>query len=277
MAGVPRRVAVLSDVHANLPALCAVLADADALGAGELVVAGDAIGFGPDPEAVVDRLCERGARMIRGNHEKDYVAVYDSADRPSWWTTSPRLLSFRWQMERLGPERRAHLAALPDRLMLDDATLVIHGSPRNVRDSVLPWTPEADLEAMYAGDSSRLVFMGHTHRFHVRELPSRCLVNVGAVGMPLDGDVRASYVLLDERDEPDGWRLTHRRVPYDVEAHLARFYSSGLAALDPSYVEMMHRQLRRAFDLYGGWFRYSTNIPDDEVDFAMRCYLAANP
>jgi predicted phosphodiesterase len=277
IAAMPRRVAVLSDVHSNLPALRAVLADADALGAEELVVAGDVIGFGPEPVAVLDLLCERGARMIRGNHEKDYVAVYRSPAMPAGWATSPRLTSARFLMDRLGAERRAYLAALPDRLMLDELTLVIHGSPRNVRDSVLAWTPDAELEAMYAGDPSRLVCMGHTHRFHRRDLPTRRLVNVGAIGLPLDGDVRASYVIVDEGDAPGEWAVTHRRIPYDVEEHLAGFTRCGLAEVDPLYVEIMRRQLRRAVDYYGGWFRYSANIPDDEVDAAMRRYLAANP
>ena len=79
--GVPRRVAVISDIHANLVALRAVLADLDAHDAGEIVVTGDAIGFGPNPAEVVDLLRERGARMIRGNHEKDYVAA---EDRQGW-------------------------------------------------------------------------------------------------------------------------------------------------------------------------------------------------
>lgn len=266
------RLAIVSDVHANLVALRAVLADVDAHGADGLVVAGDAIGFGPNPCEVVDLLRGRGARMIRGNHEKDYVAGYDSPDRPESWATSPRLRSFRWGMERLGAARRAFLGALPDSLMLDDATLVIHGSPRNVRDSVLPWSTDEELEAMYAGDPSRLVFMGHTHRFHVRDLPSRRLVNVGSVGMPLDGDTRASYVLLD-----DDHRLTPRRVPYDVEAHLAAFDTTGLAACDPLYAEVMRRQHRNGRDYYGPWFKYSRDVPDDGVDAAMARYLAEHP
>jgi predicted phosphodiesterase len=271
--GVPGRIAVISDIHANMLALRAVLADLDAHGATEFYVAGDAIGFGPHPAEVVDLLRERGARMIRGNHEKDYVALYDSAQRPENWSTSPRLRSFRWGMERLGRERRAFLAALPDSLMLDESTLVIHGSPRAVRDSVLPWSTDEELEAMYAGEPSRLVFMGHTHRLHVRDLPTRRLVNVGSVGMPLDGDTRASYVLLDPGDAT----LTPRRVPFDVEAHVAAFDSSGLAACDPLYAETMRRQHRAARDYYGPWFKFSHAVPDDEVDAAMERYLAENP
>lgn len=271
------RIAVISDVHANLIALRAVLAELDRLGAEEIVVAGDVVGFGPHPCEVVDQLRERGARMIRGNHEKDYVAAYDSGERPPGWDRSPRLRSFRWGMERLGAERRAFLAALPDRLMLDETTLVIHGSPRHVRDAVLPWTPDPELEAMYADDPSRLAFMGHTHRFHVRDLPTRRLVNVGAVGMPLDEDVRASYVLVDRGDSPGEWTLTPRRVPWDVEAHLAAFEQTGLAACDPLYAETMRRQHRTARDYYGAWFRYSRDVPDDEVDAAMRRYLDEHP
>src|SRR5262249_20680651 len=160
---------------------------------------------------------ERGARMIRGNHEKDYLAVWWSETRPPAWETSPRMVAFRWQVTRVAGERAEHLAALPDQLVLDDATLVVHGSPTDVRAAVLPWKSDEELEALYAGHPARLVFMGHTHRPHVRQLPRRRLVNVGSAGMPLDGDPRACYFLLE-----DG-QVSERRVPYDVEALLAAF------------------------------------------------------
>src|SRR5690242_7950074 len=105
----PRRIAVLSDVHGNSVALQAVLADVDELGVDDLIVAGDMVGFGPNPDEVVDLLRARGARMIRGNHEKDYVARYGTAQMPAWWRTDPRIRSMCWSMERLGPQRRAFL------------------------------------------------------------------------------------------------------------------------------------------------------------------------
>src|SRR5919198_262922 len=107
MAPTRRAVAVLSDVHANLIALRAVLADLDALGVADIVCAGDMVGFGPHPDVVVDELWARDAPMIRGNHEADYVAPYGTVQMPAWWRTSPRLRSFRWSMARLGPARRA--------------------------------------------------------------------------------------------------------------------------------------------------------------------------
>jgi predicted phosphodiesterase len=270
----PGSVAVLADVHGNTEALRAVLSDLDGLAVDEVVVAGDMVGFGPEPEAVVDLLRGRGARMIRGNHEKDYAARYGTPSMPSWWATSRRLVSFRWSMARLGGARRAFLAALPDHLDLDEATLVVHGSPRAVRDAVLPWSSGADLEAMFAGHPCRLAFMGHTHRPVVHELPSRRLVNVGSVGFPLDGDARACYVLAARG--ADGWEVETRRVGYDVEATIAA-YDADLRAADPAYVELMARQLRSGRDYLGPWFRRSESVPEDELDAALRRYLDERP
>ena len=265
--------ALLADVHGNTPALRAVLTELDALGVGEIVVAGDMVGFGPEPDVVVDLLRERGARMIRGNHEKDYVAPYGTAAMPAWWATSPRLSFARWSMARIGAERRAYLAALPDRLDLDATASVFHGSPRHVRDAVLPWSDPADLAAMYAGDPCRLAFMGHTHRPAIHDLPERRLVNCGSVGLPLDGDPRACYVLADPAD---GWRVEHRRVAYDVEATIA-LYDDDLRGSDPGYVEIMARELRAGRDYFGPWLRYSDPLPESELPGALATYLAEHP
>jgi diadenosine tetraphosphatase ApaH/serine/threonine PP2A family protein phosphatase len=271
---VPRGVAVLADVHGNTAALRAVLADADGLGVDEIVVAGDMVGFGPEPDAVVDLLRRRDARMIRGNHEKDYASPYGTPAMPAWWATSRRLVSFRWSMARLGPARRAFLAGLPDRLELDEATLIVHGSPRAVRDAVLPWSKGDDLEAMFASDPCRLAFMGHTHRPVIHDLPTRRLVNVGSVGFPLDGDPRACYVLAERTD--GGWRVETRRVTYDVAATIGA-YDADLRAADPGYVELMTRQLRSGRDYLGPWFRGSEGVPDEGLDAALERYLDAHP
>ena len=272
-----RVVAVISDIHGNLPALCAVLADADALGARELVVAGDLIGFGPDSGPVVDLLRERAARIIRGNHEKDYAAPYGTPSMPERWRADPRLATLRLTMEGLGPDRLAFLAALPDSLLIDEATLVVHGSPRHVRDAVLPWRTDEELAAMYDGDPSRVAFMGHTHRPHVRDLPGRRLVNVGSVGMPLDGDPRACYFLVRGGDPPGDWEVEERRVPYDLAAQDAAYRRAGWDAVDPGYVELMRHQLRDARDYYGPWLRRSETVAEAELPAALHAYLAEIP
>jgi predicted phosphodiesterase len=272
----PRRFAILSDVHANVVALRAVLAELDELGVAEIVVAGDLVGFGPNPEDVVDLLVERRARLIRGNHEKDYVAVYGTPAMPASWATDPRLRAMMWSHELLGAERRAFLAALPDALWLDDSTLVVHGSPRHVRDSVLASTHEDELERMYADSASRLAFMGHTHRPVIRETARRRLVNAGSVGFPLDGDPRASFVLAEhESDASRTWQVQIRRVAYNLDQATAA-YDNGLRDIDAGFVELIVREMRTGHDYLGPWLRFSQGTPAEEYAVTLQRYLAAN-
>jgi predicted phosphodiesterase len=275
---VVRRVAVISDVHGNLVALRAVLADADALGAEQLIVAGDLTGFGPCSAEVVDLLRERGARMIRGNHEKDYLARYGTPDAPAAWTTAPLFLSFRLTMERLGAERRAFLAGLPDRLTLDDATLVVHGSPRDASEGMLASDSDEALAERYAGESCRVAFSGHTHRPLVRDVAGRRLINGGSVGLSLDGDPRASYALAwrDEAAGPGAWCVEIRRPAYDLDAAVAA-YDNGYRQAAPEFVELVTRTLTRAGDYFAPGLRAVAGVPEQDVPAAIRRYLAANP
>jgi putative phosphoesterase len=272
-----RSIAILSDIHGNLVALRAVLAELEDLGVDSIAVAGDLVGFGPNPDDVVDLLVERAARLIRGNHEKDYVAPYGTLGMPDGGRIDPRFRSMIWSMERLGPERRAFLSELPDSLLLDPETLVVHGSPRHVRDSVLAWTPETELDAMFAEADARLVFMGHTHRPVIRNPARRRLVNAGSVGLPLGGDPRASYVLAwPSQTSGTVWKVEVRRVPYDLEAAIAA-YDNGLRDADAGFVELISRQLRTARDYYGPWLRRSQALPEGELESALRQYLDASP
>jgi hypothetical protein len=194
---------------------------------------------------------------------------------PDYWQTDPRLRSMVWSMKQLGPDRRDFLAALPDSLLLDAETLVVHGSPRHVRDSVLAGMPEAELDTMFAETPARLAFMGHTYRRVIRTTARRCLVNAGSVGMPLDGDPRASYALVRPTgDEVADWEVEIRRVPYDVEAAIAAC-DNGLCGADPGYVEIMSRQLRHARDYYGPWLRRSREVPNEELEVVLREYLGS--
>lgn len=278
-----RRLAILADIHGNLVALRAVLADAVAAGAEELVVAGDLVNRGPDSAAVVDLLRARGARLLRGNHEADCVAAYGTPAAPPAWATSPGYGLLRWTMEALGPERRSFLAALPDRLWLDDATVVAHRSPRVGRDAVRADTPESALAAMLPNPAIRLAFVGHTHRSLIRELPARgawpaCrFVNVGAVGDPLDGDPRASYALAvpGPSGEPGDWRIELRRVPYDISAAVAAL-DVGLRAACPEWAEVIARNLHTGRDHFGPAVRALAAVPDEEALPVLRRLLAAS-
>jgi diadenosine tetraphosphatase ApaH/serine/threonine PP2A family protein phosphatase len=217
------RIAVLSDIHANLPALEAVLSDAGTVDA--VWHLGDVVGYGPDPDGVVDRLREIGAVGVRGNH--DAAAVGGS--EIDWFNPEARK-AMEWTRSTISAASSAWLAALPERLTLDGCELV-HGSPR---EPLWEYVTSAGVaRANLALLANPIGLHGHTHvpvawldeggRVElVRGRPDaglalegrQALVNPGSVGQPRDGEPTASYAILD----PAAGLVTWRRVGYDVEA-----------------------------------------------------------
>jgi hypothetical protein len=184
-----------------------------------------------------------------------------------------------WNMEMLGPERRAFLAGLPDRLLLDEATLVVHGSPRHVRDAVTAGTPLEELEAMFVGEECRLAFSGHSHRPVIRETATRRLVNVGSVGLSLGGVTSASFA-TGERDgamPPGAWHVELHRVDYDLEAAIAALAASGCADEWPDFLEIYARTLRTGNDYLGRLLRATHDVPDERFFEAARAFLERTP
>jgi predicted phosphodiesterase len=281
-----RRIAILSDTHGLATPVRAVLAAIDAAGIDEIVVAGDMVNFGPSNDEVVDLLRARGARMVRGNQESELVATYGTPAMAARFISDLRWGLSHWTMEQLGPERRAFLAALPDRLMLDEATVVVHGSPRHVRDRVSAERTDEELAAMFTGENETVTvaFVGHTHRPLIRDVPgtgavsARRFINVGSAGKPMDGDYRASFVIAHRgmSGAPGDWSAEIHRVPYDVEAAVAQ-YDDGLRQAHPEMTELMIRDLRTARSYFSRCIGATRDVPDAEFLPAVRRWLAANP
>ena len=229
------RIAVLSDIHANLPALDAVLADAGAVDA--VWHLGDVVGYGPDPDGVVERLAEVGALGVRGNH--DAAAV---GGREIDWFNPDARRAMEWTRTAIAPATAAWLRALPERRTAQGSDLV-HGSPR---EPIWEYITSASVaRANLALLTSRIGLHGHTHmpvawldeggrielvrpgRGDVLELLDRpALVNPGSVGQPRDGDPDASYAILD----PDAGTVRWHRVAYDVAAVQRAMREVGLPA-----------------------------------------------
>lgn len=227
--------AIVSDIHANLPALAAVLDDAQRTGAERLWCLGDIVGYGAHPRQCVELLREHSAHIIKGNHEQATI------DGPLGFNPLAAA-AIRWTrnqfLDEAGEpdETLLFLTELPHRIDDPDAVLV-HGSPSQPLDEYL--FQQDTLDATDARDYApklvrsfqlidRPCFVGHTHVPGVIDerfawtAPSDCadgydtdrrpcIVNVGSVGQPRDGDTRASYALFD------GTTVTFRRVEYDVE------------------------------------------------------------
>jgi putative phosphoesterase len=204
-------VACLYDVHGNLPALEAVLADA--AGAERYVLGGDYALFGGWPLETVERLRELSpAVWIRGNCER---LAHDAGAAPA--RVEPELAAVR---AALGDDLVAELAALPETADEGD-TLICHASPRDDSRSFAPEPADDDAELLENVAARRIVF-GHTHLPFRRLVGDVELVNPGSVGLPWDGDPRAAYAVLHD----DG-RIEHRRVEYDIDASAAKVASLG--------------------------------------------------
>jgi predicted phosphodiesterase len=209
--------ALLYDVHGNLAALEAVLADAGQGGATAYVLGGDYASFGPWPRETAELVETLPAVVrIRGNGERwlrEEPEVPESA-RP--FITSA-LAAAR---EALGPELVERLYGLPERGELD-GILVCHGSPLSDVDSFAP-EPQAGEERLLVGEAQRTILFGHSHQQFARPGPNGThLVNPGSVGMPLDGDTRAAWAMYEDGE------IDLRRTEYDVERAVAQMRTFG--------------------------------------------------
>ncbi|HEY7701386.1 MAG TPA: metallophosphoesterase family protein [Candidatus Limnocylindrales bacterium] len=230
------RIAALSDVHGNLPALEAVLADVARERPDRIVVAGDLVLNGPDPAGVVDALralVADGAAVIAGNTDVA-VADFDFAAAFPWMTDGVAdaiVDAAEWAHEALGEERVDWLRSLPSerRVRADDDTLVLvcHGSPGSQTagfDQDLD--PSVTIERVARTDA-RVIVCGHTHLPEVRDLGWKIIVNDGSAGYVFDGDPTASWALIDLEDGEV--RAEIRRTEFDSLAVANAISSRGLA------------------------------------------------
>jgi len=231
------KTAVISDIHANLEALRAVLEHADAAGAESLICLGDVVGYNADPAACVDLLRSRpGLRCLLGNH--DAMAVDDA---PIEGINPMAHAAITWTRDQLDAERKAWLRALP-LVIEDDDAVYCHASLDDPGDWRYVKTMDAAVRH-FAHQKKPVGFIGHSHvAFAWRErdgridlireaeldlaLSERWLISVGSVGQPRDHDARAAYVMFDT----EARSAIHVRVDYDVAAAQRKILDAGLPA-----------------------------------------------
>jgi len=219
------RIAILSDVHGNLTALDAVLADLRRQKPDLVFHGGDIPYGGCNPCEVIDCIMQEGWQGVLGNTDE---VLWSDAARPALETSAPKLKPL-FQMifdvigpatrAMIGPARMAWLKALPLELRHDNLVLM-HAGPGNIWKSPMHNADDSELEATYGKLNASLVVYCHIHRPFVRKLKTRTVCNSGSVGMPYDGDPRSSYLLIAE-GEP-----AIRRVEYDVENEVGRLLAS---------------------------------------------------
>jgi predicted phosphodiesterase len=238
------RLAILADIHANLPALEAVIADMAPFNVDHVIVAGDIINWGPFSLEVVERITSLGWGLIRGNHEY-YLLDYGTPRAPDIWKTFD---TPRWLNDQLGGRWKKVIAAWPESLSLryPDAPLVrvFHATPRDIRAGIYDLSTDAEIAAILDGVDEPFVVFGHTHLRMNRQVGHWRLFNPGSVGAPLDAIPGANYLILD--GDADGWQPTFRRVAYDSTPNLAAFEEQNIIEHLGSTGVLLMEEYRRA-------------------------------
>jgi predicted phosphodiesterase len=233
------RYLVVSDLHANWEALEAVFRDAEGM-YDRAICCGDLVGYGADPDRVVEWVRAHCTTVVRGNHDRACTGLEDL----EWFNPLARAAAV-WTLDHLSPENAAYVRDLPHGPTFVNGIQLLHGSPTDEDEYVV--RPD-EAAGAFAYLESHVAFFGHSHiqggflwnHSRVETIPpvsvrSECavmniepdmgyLLNPGSVGQPRDGDPRAAYMLYDA----GAAMVRYRRVPYDVETAQRKIRDAGL-------------------------------------------------
>jgi putative phosphoesterase len=231
LSGMADRVAVITDIHANLPALEAALARIEELGIERVYCGGDLVGYGPHPNEVCALIEQRAIPTIYGNY--DYAIARDLDDCGcAYVTPHDREIgqrSVQWTLANTGPAAKAFMRELPFDLRFDvggTPVHLVHGSPRKVNEYLFEDKPDSLYERLAAAEDAAVLVFGHTHKPWVRDHGGVRFVNCGSVGKPKDGDPRGAFAVLTATAE--GVSAAIERVPYDARAVAGQVREAGL-------------------------------------------------
>jgi putative phosphoesterase len=227
----PDAVAVITDIHGNLPALRAALARIDELGVARVLCGGDLVGYGPHPNEVCALIGERSIPTIYGNY--DYAIAREQEDCGCAYVTQHDRdlgqLSVAWTLANTTQQSKDFMRGLPFDLHFPLGAVdvhLVHGSPRKVNEYLFEDKPARLYERLAAAESDRVLVFGHTHKPWVHEYGGVLFVNCGSVGKPKDGDPRAAFALLTGTGEGIQARIV--RVDYDARTVAGEVRDAGL-------------------------------------------------
>lgn len=225
------RIAIISDIHGNLSALDAVLADLRPRSIDVTYCLGDLVGYAAHPNEVTARVRAEGIPTIMGNYD-DGVG-FDRDECGCAYTNSvDKALgdrSLAWTKATVTHENKAYLRTLVSEIRFEAdgrRVLLVHGSPRRINEYLFEDRPVSSFQRIAASSNADIIVFGHTHKPYTKLVDDVLFVNAGSVGKPKDGDWQACYILLDPSDAASPVEFI--RVPYDVASEAAAIRASEL-------------------------------------------------
>ncbi len=233
-------ITIFGDIHGNLPALDAVLANMNARGLSPDYCLGDLVGYGTFPNEVTETIRDRNIPTIMGNYDQ---GVGNNSDDCGCAYTSKEAealgkRSIAWTNQHTSADNKLFLQQLSAQIPLELnglRVLLVHGSPRKINEYLFADRPDATLERLMDMSEADVLVCGHTHIPYHRILPSgRQVVNAGSVGKPKDGNPQACYLILESNSGE--LIVKFMRVPYDVERAAQAIQASDMPG---EYAEML--------------------------------------
>jgi putative phosphoesterase len=222
------KVALIGDIHANLPALEAVLAHIQEQGLERIWNVGDFVGYGAFPDEVVQcfrtvqRQREADVLSIVGNYDLKVLEFKKNKDKWRKKKHPDKYLAFKWTYENLSKKSRKYLRFLSQQIRVKakgQRVLLVHGSPDSNEEHLTPETPEKRLRQLAETAKADVIICGHSHQPFAREVDGVWFINTGSVGRPDDGDQRACYAVA--QIDSSQVLVQHYRVEYDVDRAVA--------------------------------------------------------
>lgn len=244
------RIAILADVHGNLPALEAVLADVAAQGVDRLVVNGDTVNRGPESVAVMRALEEVPHDAVMGNHDDVMLMVVERRDvEIDPWYLDPFWRSVKQAAEEVEAAGLLDtIRAMPLTLRIEEpgaaSLLISHGTPRHYREGIGPRTTPEVISEITQEHPADVLVGSHTHRPYKDAWGRYTVLNTGSVGLPFTGDPRAHYLILTLSGGK--WLPEFRRVPYDRQRALAAYERTGILETGGLSASIFMEEVRHA-------------------------------
>lgn len=235
------KLAIISDIHGNQIALEAVLADIKRVGVDQIVCLGDIANVGPHPSQCLDIIRDLNCPVLQGNHELYLLGRFEDDD----WRTSPIWAGMRWAQEQLRPDQMRYIDNLPLQYEIEGNGRVgatfVHGSPLSQYRGFMPHHDDAAIAERMNGLDNTTLFCGHTHLPLYRPWSNSWLVNIGSVGMPIDGTPTAKYVIATQLKQE--WHVAYRMIEYNLDRLMAEFEAVGLQRIGGKITAMFRYQM----------------------------------
>ena len=274
------RVAVLADIHGNMPAFEAVIADIAAQQVDEVLVGGDLVGRGPQGSRVIQKIRELGWPSVRGNHE-DYLLTFKRGEVPPDWLEAAEWSASRWMADDLSDDDVRYMEGLPFSLRSQSLAQIhlVHASPLSNNDGIGPWTSRSSIRQHFDSVDESVLVCAHTHRPLHERFDNGHVINVGSVGLPFNQDRRAQYVVFDHDDGEVDFQF--RQVEYDLEEILAIYDSSGFLDAGGVTARLLILELENAQPYLVPFLQWSSTlgIPpvEDQVEVFQTFYDPNEP